>query len=146
MPRLHVLSFLLCSFLIFNCSSDDSNSSGIPIDNTPDPELMYYPPNDGSETWETASVSELEWNSDELQPLLDFLEDKNTKSFMILHNGKIVVESYMNSHNATSPWYWASAGKTLTTTVTGIAQDEGLLDINDRVSDYLGTNLSLIHI
>ena len=49
------------------------------------------------------------------------------------------MENYFNGHTATSPWYWASAGKTLTATVTGIAQDEGLVNINNKVSDYLGT-------
>jgi CubicO group peptidase (beta-lactamase class C family) len=49
------------------------------------------------------------------------------------------MENYFNGHSATTPWYWASAGKTLTSTVTGIAQDEGLLNINNKVSDYLGT-------
>ena len=39
----------------------------------------------------------------------------------------------------TSLWYWASAGKTLTSTVSGIAQEEGLININNKVSDYLGT-------
>jgi len=57
----------------------------------------------------------------------------------MLHNGKIVVEAYFNGHTATAPWYWASAGKTLTTAVTGIAQEEGLIDMNAKVSDYLGT-------
>ena len=109
------------------------------MDGIPDPDLIYFPPTDGSETWETKSVSELEWNSNQLQPLLDFLEEKNTKSFMILHNGKIVVESYLNTHTSSSPWYWASAGKTLTTAVIGIAQEEGLLNINNKVSDYIGT-------
>ncbi|MBC7902491.1 MAG: serine hydrolase, partial [Gemmatimonadaceae bacterium] len=36
-------------------------------------------------------------------------------------------------------WQWNSAGKTLTTAVTGIAQQEGLLNINNKVSQYLGT-------
>jgi CubicO group peptidase (beta-lactamase class C family) len=49
------------------------------------------------------------------------------------------MENYFNGHSATDPWYWASAGKTLTATVTGIAQQEGYLNINDKVSDYLGT-------
>lgn len=57
----------------------------------------------------------------------------------MLYKGKIAVEYYMNGHSETSPWYWASAGKTLTTAVTGIAEDEGFLDINSKVSDYLGT-------
>jgi CubicO group peptidase (beta-lactamase class C family) len=57
---------------------------------------------------------------------------------MVLHDGKIVIESYFNNHNATSPWYWASAGKTLTTAITGIAESEGFININNKVSDYLG--------
>ena len=74
-----------------------------------------------------------------MQHLLDYLELKHTKVFIILHNGKIVMENYFNGHSANDPWYWASAGKTLTATVTGIAQQEGYLNINNKVSDYLGT-------
>lgn len=102
-------------------------------------ETMYFPPNDGSTTWETKSIASLGWNQSQVQPLLDYLELKNTKSFIILVNGRIVMENYFNGHSATTPWYWASAGKTLTSTVTGIAQDENLININNKVSDYLGT-------
>jgi CubicO group peptidase (beta-lactamase class C family) len=102
-------------------------------------ETMYFPPNDGNTTWESKSIASLGWNQSQVQPLLDYLELKNTKSFIILVNGRIVLENYFNGHSATTPWYWASAGKTLTSTVTGIAQDEGLLNINNKVSDYLGT-------
>lgn len=102
-------------------------------------ETMYFPPNDGSNTWETKSISSLGWNQSQVQPLLDFVESKNTKSFIILVNGRIVLEHYFNGHSATTPWYWASAGKTLTATVTGIAQDENLININNKVSNYLGT-------
>jgi CubicO group peptidase (beta-lactamase class C family) len=49
------------------------------------------------------------------------------------------LENYFNGHDATTPWYWASAGKTLTSTVTGIAQQESILNINNKVSDYIGT-------
>jgi CubicO group peptidase (beta-lactamase class C family) len=102
-------------------------------------ETMYFPPNDGSNTWETKSISSLGWNQSQVQPLLDFVQSKNTKSFIILVNGRIVLEHYFNGHSATTPWYWASAGKTLTATVTGIAQDENLININNKVSTYLGT-------
>lgn len=126
--------FLIALSLLFGCSSDNN-----PIDQN-DLNTLYFPPLN-SESWETVSISDLGWNESELQPLLDYLETKNTKSFMILYNGKIVAgtESYMNGHTATSPWYWASAGKTLTSTVIGIAQEEGLININSKVSDYLGT-------
>lgn len=55
-----------------------------------------------------------------------------------MHQGKIVIEAYFNNHFASSAWYWASAGKTLTATLSGIAQDENLININAKVSDYLG--------
>ena len=119
-----------------NCSSNDNNQ----IDETPttNEESLYFPPIN-SDTWETKTLAEAGWNESQLQPLLDFLDEKNTKGFIMLHNGKIVVESYMNGHNANSIWYWASAGKTLTATVSGNAQDEGFLNIENKVSDYIGT-------
>jgi len=126
-------SLLLFSFLTFSCSSDSGGET------EPTPEAMYFPPSDGSNTWESKSMTDLNWNQNAVQPLLDYLELKNTKSFIILVNGRIVMENYFNGHSATTPWYWASAGKTLTATVTGIAQEEGLLNINNKVSDYLGT-------
>lgn len=129
MKKLFFLPILI--LVLSNCSSDSTSN--------PTAETMYFPPNDGSATWETKSIADLGWNQSEVQPLLDFLELKHSKSFIILVNGKIVMENYFNGHTATSPWYWASAGKTLTSTVTGIAEQEGLININNKVSDYLGT-------
>jgi len=128
-------SVLIFLGLFFGCSSNDN-----PTDENPSVNELYYPSN-SSNTWETVSISELGWNENQLQPLLDYLEAKNTKSFMILYNGRIVdgTESYMNGHTESSLWYWASSGKTLTSTVSGIAQEEGLIEINNKVSDYLGT-------
>ncbi|MCB0462488.1 MAG: serine hydrolase [Flavobacteriaceae bacterium] len=127
--------YFLAFILLFTCSStDDSTSDNDPPEDTE----IYFPPND-SDIWETESASDLGWNTNEIEPLIDFLEEKNTKSFIILYNGKIVIERYLNEHSASASWYWASAGKTLTSTVSGIAQDEGILNINNKVSDYLGT-------
>ena len=119
------------------CSSSDDGQ--IPDAISPVQKVIYFPPLDVNAVWESKSIADMDWNEDALQPLLNFLEEKNGKGFIILHNGKIVVEHYMNNHTASSPWYWASAGKTLTATVVGIAQDEQLLDIDNKVSDYLGT-------
>lgn len=99
-------------------------------------ESMYFP----SDTkWETQSLSSLGWNESAVQPLKDYLNQKHTKSFMILVNGRIVMEEYFNGHTPTSTWQWNSAGKTLVSAVTGIAQQEGLVNINNKVSQYLGT-------
>ncbi len=125
------ISLLFIVFFIFGCDQNDCGCD------SPE-ETMYFPPI-GSTIWETKTVASLGWNQSQVQPLLDYLALKNTKSFMILHNGKIVMENYFNGHTANEPWYWASAGKTLTATVTGIAEQEGFLNSNNKVSDYLGT-------
>ena len=125
-----IIPFLV-ALALRSLGSDRSSTPAAPE------EQMYFPPM-GSTTWETKTVESLGWNQSQVQPLLDYLELKNTKSFIVLHNGKIVLENYFNGHSATEPWYWASAGKTLTATVTGIAEQEGFLNINNKVSDYLG--------
>lgn len=128
MKKISLLFIMITS--LWSCNSDDGNSSN--------EEAMYFPPI-GSSTWETKSVASLGWDETQVQPLLDYLELKNSKSFIVLHNGKIVMENYFNGHAAGDLRYWASAGKTLTATVTGIAEQEGYLNINNKVSDYLGT-------
>jgi CubicO group peptidase (beta-lactamase class C family) len=124
------INFLLLAivFLLLSCSKDNNTSV----------ETNYFPPIDGSSTWETQSIASLNWNQNAVQPLLDYLELKNSKSFIILVNGKIVMENYFNGHTATTLWKWNSAGKTLTSTVTGIAEQEGFIITNNKVSDYLG--------
>lgn len=120
---------------LFSCSASDNTP--IPtVPQTPQ-ETMYFPPLSGT-IWETKSTTDLNWNASAKQPLLDYLQLKNTKSFIILINGRIVMENYFNGHTATSPWYWASAGKTLTAAATGIAAQNGFISINTKISDYLG--------
>ncbi len=119
-------------FVTTSCSTSD------PQPNTQPAEAMYFPPVN-SETWETKTIGELDWNPEQVQPLLDFLQQKNTKSFMVLINGRIVLEHYFNGHTATTNWYWASAGKTLTATMSGIAEQQGKIIISNKVSDYIGT-------
>jgi len=57
-----------------------------------------------------------------------FFPRKNTKSFY--HTpimAKLSWKKYRIDHNASKGWYWASAGKTLTTAVYGHSFTEGLL-------------------
>lgn len=123
--------FIFVLLFLIGCSKKNNTAP-----NTPDTK-MYFPAN-ASANWETTSVTSLNWNQNALQQLNEYLRQKNTKSFMILVNGRIVVEEYFDGHNATATWQWNSAGKTLVATTTGIAQQEGLLNIDTKVSQYLG--------
>ena len=97
---------------------------------------LYFPPLDGN--WETTNPNILNWNTNNLNDLYNYLQEKGTKGFIILKDGKIVIEKYFNGHSNTAKWNWYSAAKTLTSATIGIAQNEGFLDINDKTSDYLG--------
>ena len=115
--------------------------AGCKKDNAPKPEPVpakpYFPPVAGT-SWETVSPAFAGWDETELNNLYLYLQQKNTKAFLILKDGKIVAEKYFGGFTADSNWYWASAGKTMTAFLVGIAQQEGLLNINHKTSQYLG--------
>lgn len=98
---------------------------------------LYFPPIVGN-TWDTLSPSSLGWCTDQINPLFDYLEGTNTKAFIVLKDGKIVIEHYFGTFTRDSIWYWASAGKTITSFMVGIAQQEHYLSITDTTSQYLG--------
>jgi len=99
---------------------------------------LYFPPASGN-TWDTISPSTLNWCPQKINELYTYLESTNTKSFMVLKDGKIVLEKYFGTYTADSLHVWNSASKTLVGFMTGIAQKEGYLNISDTTSDYLGT-------
>lgn len=98
---------------------------------------LYFPPLIGPQ-WDTISPLSLGWCPDKIDTLIDFLGQKNTKAFIVLQDGKIAIEKYYGTFTKDSIWYWASAGKSLAGFLTGIAQEEGLLNISDSTSKYLG--------
>jgi CubicO group peptidase (beta-lactamase class C family) len=99
-------------------------------------QTLYFPPSSGA--WSTINPQELGWCQDRIDSLYDYLGTNQSKAFVLLKDGKIVLESYFNGHSETANWYWASAGKTLTAFMVGQAQQQGLLDINEPTSNYLG--------
>lgn len=106
-------------------------------------DAVYFPPVSNA-SWETSSPEHLGWNTAAIPQLYAFLESTNTRAFLVLKNGRIVLEKYFGKQasgadfNASSFWYWASAGKTLTAALAGIAQQEGLLQIDKPSSSYIG--------
>lgn len=109
---------------------------GILITNVSHSQNLYFPPLTGS-NWDKTTPQELGWCVDKIDPLYNYLEQKDSKAFIVLKDGKIVLEKYFGSFTQDSLWYWASAGKTLTGMLVGIAQKDGFLNINDKSSKYL---------
>ena len=98
---------------------------------------QYFPSADGSE-WEHLPIDSLNWCQNKVNDMVDFVEENNSKAFIILKDGKIVVEEYFDEFSSDSLWYWASAGKTLASFTVGMAEANGEIDLDASTSDYLG--------
>jgi CubicO group peptidase (beta-lactamase class C family) len=151
-PRLAIFVYLCAMrfiFLVALVAVACSNSTD------PKPALAsgYFPPLTGT-GWESTTPTSLGWNEAAVPALYDFLRANNTRAFLVLKDGKIVIEQYFGKQlnnspldfTVTSNWYWASAGKTLTSALVGIANAQGKINFDAKTSDYLGvgwTSLTL---
>jgi CubicO group peptidase (beta-lactamase class C family) len=118
------------------------------LDQSAETQPVYFPPANNT-AWETVSPSSLGWDETSISALTTFLEQNNSRAFIVLKDGKIVIEQYMGKQfdgttnfSANSNWYWASAGKTLTSSLVGIAAGEGKIDLDKSSSNYLGAGWS----
>ena len=132
-------------FCAVACTNDDAQPT---VGKT----SLYFPPVNATD-WATTTPESLGWAVANTQPLYDYLRATNTKAFIVLQDGKIVLEQYFGKNptntgdfDRNSPWYWASAGKTLTGFIVGKAQEEKFLSIDQKTTTYLGagwTSLSV---
>jgi len=67
-------------------------------------QTLYFPPLIGN-NWDTLSPASLGWCTDRVDSLYDFLEQQNSKAFVVLKDGKIVLEKYFGSFTQDSLWY-----------------------------------------
>ncbi len=99
---------------------------------------LYFPPTTGN-VWDSILPSSLNYCQARIDSLYNYLQAKDTKSFILLKDGKRVLEKYFGSYTKDSLWYWASASKSLASFITGVAQQKGYVNINNKASQYLGT-------
>jgi len=100
-------------------------------------QTLYFPPTTGT-TWDTINPVSLGWCQPRIDTLYSFLEAKHTSAFIVLKDGKIVLEKYFGTFTMDSFHIWNSASKSLTATLTGIAQEKGLINIDSPATHYLG--------
>ena len=136
MKKLYYHLILFATVLNAGCKNEDNPP---PINQT----LTYYPNTD--EAWASLNTDSLGWDNSEIQSLYKLLEDNGTRGFLVLIDGKIALENYwgngilnISPFTDKSDWYWASAGKTLTSFMVMKAQEEGYLNLSDKTSTYLG--------
>lgn len=102
---------------------------------------LYFPPLTGN-AWDSIVPASIGYCQPRIDSLYNYLQANHTKSFLILKNGKRVLEKYFGTYTQDSLFYWASASKSLAGFITGIAQQKGFININNPVSQYLGNGWS----
>ena len=134
-----VFVFLGC-WLFFNNQSTKAQSTS----------SLYFPPHPAESTdWERLKPTDLNWDQAALQELMEWLPTQDTRAFLVLKDGKIVIEEYWGAKltgtggmDQNSYWYWEAAGNGISAALMGIAQQEKLLSIKDRTQKYLGEGWS----
>ncbi len=125
-------------------------------DELPSESSLYFPPNQGP--WKTVQPERVGWDSAKLQKALDYAGQNQSSGVVILYEGKILAEQHFEVQGMKSVKFRqrvlgkdkaghaiedvASVQKSITSILVGIAQQKGLLKINDPVSQYVGAGWS----
>ena len=115
----------------------------------------YFPPDDG--TWERVVPASVGWDADGLSAALDVAGGRRSSGVMILHQGRIMAERYWRVDDPSRGYRnglqgedaqgraiedVASAQKSVVAVLVGIAQERGLLRLDDPVTRHLGSGWS----
>lgn len=102
---------------------------------------IYFPPTIGDE-WEAIPPGAVGWNETALEDALRYANEQNSTAVMLLYKGRILVERYWGGWEAGRAANIFSAGKSVVAILTGIAQEAGLLHLDDSVTMHLGPGWS----
>ena len=114
----------------------------------------YFPPDDG--TWERVDPASVGWDAEGLSAALDVAGSRNSSGVLILYHGRIMAERYWQLDDPSTGYAGytnllqgedlqgraiedvASAQKSVAAVLVGIAQERGLLLLDDPVAKHMG--------
>src|SRR5262245_43496257 len=114
----------LATVSLLPCASGKSAPAGKPTQN--------------SLTWPTATPESQGLSAAKLAALKDSLAAKQTKTFLLLRNGRVVYEWYAAGHAAGKKHYAASLSKPIVAALAlALLLGEGRVKLDDRASSYI---------
>lgn len=132
-PKLLIALLFSTSFVI-SCTKDALPPAALPSG-------YYYPQLKGN-AWETVSPKDLGWDVNALNEVISYVDENNSTALIILYKGRIVTENYFRQSTSSSSSRIFSATKSIGAFLIGLAQEQGVIDINNKVSQYLGVGWS----
>ncbi len=118
----------------------------------PDPSDEFFTPVDVSYDdptpldWPTGTPAEVGLDEELLEAAADNVAlSADVRSLLVVRHGKLVFERYFNGSDAGEANTIASASKSILSVATGIAIDEGLLELDSRIDTFLPRDLVGAH-
>lgn len=156
-PLLSRARWLACALVLATlgaaCSSDDGDdaATGDTDDTTTIPDggaggdgsssTTAAPGDDGvaypDPDWATADAADVGLSQDGLDAMADYLESSGSNCMAVIKDGQLIDERYWNDTTVDSDQEIFSASKSVSSTLIGIAQDQGFLDIDQPASDFI---------
>jgi CubicO group peptidase (beta-lactamase class C family) len=95
---------------------------------------LYFP----AAQWRTATPESQGVDSSALTAALDQVTEKRlgVHSLLVIRHGYLIVDAYFFPYSAATPHDLASVTKTITSTLTGIAVDRGLIKLDDKLLPF----------
>jgi CubicO group peptidase (beta-lactamase class C family) len=143
-PRLlPLLSFALAMILVASaCSGDDDGETSTDTGATADTKLpeveddtigASFP----GETWDLTSPQKVGLDQAGLDELASYLDTTDSNCLVVIKDGQLVEEVYWNGTDADANQEIWSASKSVTSTLVGLAQEQGFLEIEQPASDFI---------
>jgi CubicO group peptidase (beta-lactamase class C family) len=101
-----------------------------------------YWPGASGDAWETVTPEAAGWDRAKLEEAMSYAESRASTALIVLADGRIVAERYWQGWDLHSHQQIFSAAKSYTSILVGIAQEKGLLKLDDPVTKHLGTGWS----
>ena len=112
----------------------------------PDPPGVFFTPADVSYRdptpidWPTGTPADVGLDASLLEAAADNVAlSADVRSLLVVRHGNLVFERYFNGGGANEALDIASASKSILSVATGIAIDEGLLELDSRIDAFLAT-------
>lgn len=122
--------------VVVGCSGDDDSA-----DNDDGGTATTSEPNDAvvfpGEDWDEADSAELGLDPAALDAIATEAEAGGAECLLVVRDGRIAAEWYWQGSDAETAHEAFSVTKSYSSTLVGIAQDEGLLAIDDKASEYI---------
>jgi CubicO group peptidase (beta-lactamase class C family) len=128
------------AFLLMAACGGGGDGSYPDFDNPKEPESTTLAPENTGDGWMTATAADEGFDPQVLGSLLDSIRGgtfPGVDAIVVARNRRLVAEGYFNGYGRDTVHDLRSTGKSFISTLAGIAAQQGLVDLDDPLSQHI---------